>query len=372
MEGIMNVMMAENEVLFEENQGTGWIILNRPKALNALSLQMVKDIYKQLRVWAHNESISLVCIKSQSEKAFCSGGDVRAIYESVKLNPDSMVPKEYFITEYKMDLLIHEYKKPVLVFMDGIVMGGGVGLSVGARFRIITERTKWAMPEMNIGFFPDVGANYFLNQMPGRIGLYLALTAKIIMKGDILSTTMADYYLDSSRLMEVEAFIKSHVWKPENIEREMAEFLKSVCVRPHELPHNLNVEKINQYFQYETIEQIINSLDEGASNGDEWALETKKTLLKKSPTSLKVTIELMNRGKGKKLRESFAMDTEVALNFLHTKDFFEGVRAVLVDKNHMPKWNPDSFNEISDESINQFFQADWKNESNPFNSPNDN
>jgi hypothetical protein len=132
------------------------------------------------------------------------------------------------------------------------------------------------------------------------------------------------------------------------------------------------VEKINQYFQYETIEQIIYSLDEGASNGDEWALETKKTLLKKSPTSLKVTIELMKRGKGKKLRESFAMDTEVALNFLHTKDFFEGVRAVLVDKNHMPKWNPDSFNEISDESINQFFQVDWKNESNPFNSPNDN
>lgn len=365
-------MMVENEVLFEENQGTGWIILNRPKALNALSLRMVKDIYKQLRVWAHNESISLVCIKSQSEKAFCSGGDVRAIYESVKLNPDSTVPKEYFITEYKMDLLIHEYKKPVLVFMDGIVMGGGVGLSVGARFRIITEKTKWAMPEMNIGFFPDVGANYFLNQMPGRIGLYLALTAKIIMKEDILSTDMADYYLDSSRLMEVEAFIKSHVWKPDNIEREMAEFLKSICVRPHELPHNLNVEKINQYFQYDTIEQIIYSLGEGASNGDEWALETKKTLLKKSPTSLKVTIELMKRGKGKKLRESFAMDTEVALNFLHTKDFFEGVRAVLVDKNQMPKWNPDSFNEISDESINQFFQADWKNESNPFNSPNDN
>lgn len=364
-------MMAENDVLFEENQGAGWVILNRPKALNALSLQMVKDIYNQLMVWAHNENISLVCIKSKSEKSFCSGGDVRAIYESVKLNSDMIVPKEYFTTEYKMDLLIHEYNKPVLVFMDGIVMGGGVGLSVGARFRIITERTKWAMPEMNIGFFPDVGANYFLNQMPGRIGLYLALTAKIIMKGDILSTNMADYYLDSSRWIEVEEFIKAHTWRPENVENEMVEFLESICVRSDQLPHDLNVEKINHYFQYETIEQIIHSLDAAASNGDDWASETKNTLLKKSPTSLKVTLELMKRGKGKTLRESFAMDTEVALNFLHTEDFFEGVRAVLVDKNHMPKWKPASFSDISEEYINQFFQVDWKNGCNPFNCHND-
>ncbi len=371
MEGIVHIMMTENDVWFEENQGTGWIILNRPKALNALSLRMVKDIYKQLRVWAHNESIALVCIKSQSEKAFCSGGDVRAVYESVKLHSDRTVPKEYFITEYKMDLLIHEYNKPILVFMDGIVMGGGVGLSVGARFRIITEKTKWAMPEMNIGFFPDVGANYFLNQMPGRIGLYLALTAKIIMKGDIISTNMADYYLESSRWIEVEEFIKAHTWTSENVENELVKCLESICIRSDQLPHDLNVEKINHYFQYETIEQIIHSLDVAASNGDDWASETKNTLLKKSPTSLKVTLELMKRGKGKTLRESFAMDTEVALNFLHTEDFFEGVRAVLVDKNHMPKWKPASFSEISNENISQFFQVDWKNGCNPFNSHND-
>ncbi|MBU8879780.1 enoyl-CoA hydratase/isomerase family protein [Bacillus sp. FJAT-29790] len=355
MKGRKSLMITENEVLFEEHQGTGWVILNRPKALNALSLQMVTDIYHQLKEWSTNDDVSLVCIKSQSEKAFCAGGDVRAICETAKMNPSSMIPKEYFATEYKMDLLIHEYPKPVLAFMDGIVMGGGVGLSVGAQFRIITEKTKWAMPEMNIGFFPDVGANYFLNQMPGKIGIYLALTSNVIKGGDILYTNAADYYMESSKLCELENFIKNNVWKKETASERLKQYLEPICLKVDTLLRNLDEKKINQHFKFETVEQIIESLEESASTGDEWAEKTRNTLLSKSPTSLKVTLELMRRGKEKTLKESFEMDVHVALNFLHTPDFFEGVRAVLVDKDHSPKWQPDSLDGVSETYIQEFF-----------------
>lgn len=351
-------MEKDKDILFEEHSGTGWVILNRPKALNALSLQMVASIYHQLREWSDNDQIALICIKSENEKAFCSGGDIRAIYDLAKTNKSSTCAKNYFTTEYKMDLLIHTYKKPIIVLIDGIVMGGGVGLSAGANFRIITERTKWAMPEMNIGFFPDVGANYFLNQMPGKIGTYLALTAKVLTKGDILYVDAANYYLERTDLNKVESFIKDNKWKIESAEKKLYKYLETTCLKKEDLPITLDENKINLHFEYETMEQIFESLDKSIREGDIWAKETKEALLQKSPTSLKVTLELMLRGKKNKLRESLEMDVVVAQNFLHINDFLEGVRAVLVDKDHSPKWNPSSLNEVSNEYVRSFFQYD--------------
>ncbi|MBS4191679.1 enoyl-CoA hydratase/isomerase family protein [Bacillus sp. FJAT-49705] len=345
----------DKDVIFQEHSGTGWVILNRPRALNALSLQMVTDIYNKLKEWSENESIALVCIKSQIEKAFCSGGDIRSICEMAKINKSSTFFKEYFSTEYKMDLLVHEYPKPILAFMEGVVMGGGVGLSIGAKFRIMTERTKWAMPEMNIGFFPDVGASYFLNQMPGKVGTYLALTAKVLTAGDILYTNAANYYLMSSDLHKVEDFIRSFSWRKGTVEEPLTSFLESICMKQEQVSISLDEKRINQHFQYKSMEEIIESLDEATENGDKWAEETRSLLLQKSPTSLKVTLELMQRGIEYTLEESYETDVILAQNFLHTNDFHEGVRAVLVDKDHSPKWNPDSLNNVSNEYVNSFF-----------------
>ena len=346
--------MFDQEVIFKVERKTGWIILNRSKALNALSLNMVKKIREQLHIWAKDESIVLICIKSNIEKAFCSGGDVRSIHDHKNNN---LLPfaKDFFSIEYDMDLLIHEYSKPILAYMNGIVMGGGVGISAGSNFRIVTENTKWAMPEMNIGFFPDVGASYFLNQMPGYIGTYLALTAKTIKADDLLHVGAADYYLKSTKWTELEAWINEQNWESKTVFITLQEKLKTVCSNQDVLEPVLNEGKINRHFQWETLEEIVDSLQENEQQGDIWAKNIKEEMLLKSPTSLKVTLEHLRRTKWKTKKECFQMDEVLAMKFMGTSDFFEGVRAVLVDKDQNPTWNPPTIDKVSSSFVEQFF-----------------
>jgi enoyl-CoA hydratase/carnithine racemase len=339
----------------ESRNGVGWIKLNRPNALNSLNTEMVAAMHQQLQEWKEEEQVALICVYGEGEKGLCAGGDMRAFYE-VKEKGAQAYARQFFSTEYPLDYDIHHYPKPVVVYMNGIVMGGGVGLSIGASHRLVTETTKWAMPEMNIGFFPDVGASFFLNQMPGYIGSYLALTASVIKAEDALYAGAADYYIQSKDWNVLKQALEEKTWSPDSAKQELEELLKPFCISsaPSSMLF-LQHERIHQHFQHQTIEEIVLSLKEASEQGDKWAEETRTTLLSKSPTSLKVTLRQLQEGRRKSLQECFDMEMNLAMNFMKCHDFYEGVRSVLVDKDRSPKWSPASLEEVTDEQVAAFF-----------------
>ncbi|WP_209121348.1 enoyl-CoA hydratase/isomerase family protein [Alkalihalobacillus sp. BA299] len=348
--------MNEASVLFEVENKVGWIRLNRPKVINSLNAEMVEILNRQLQEWKDDPTVYLVCISGEGTKGLCAGGDMRTLYDLRDSNVLDMA-RNFFSTEYAMDLLIHRYPKPVLVNMDGIVMGGGVGLSVGASHRIVTEKTKWAMPEMNIGFFPDVGASYFLNQMPGYTGRYLALTAGIIKASDVLYAGTADYYMNSEDLLQLKMDLLNTNWSETSVDEQLLVLLKKYSQPLNVSTSNLatSQEKINQHFSFNTMEEIVSSLQIEANNGDEWAKDTLNILLSKSPTSLKVTLRQLMQGEKQSLVDCFKMEFVLGMNFMSLHDFYEGVRAVLVDKDRSPNWQPSKINDVSEETVLAFF-----------------
>lgn len=350
-------MDARESVVAELQNGIGWIKLNRPRALNSLNVDMVDTMNEQLKKWKLDDTVSLVCIYGEGEKGLCAGGDMRTLYD-LKDKGIEAYANQFFSIEYELDYEIHHYPKPVVVFMDGIVMGGGVGLSIGASHRIVTESSKWAMPEMNIGFFPDVGASYFLNQMPGFVGKYLALTANILQASDVLYIEAADYFIESKDWPKLKEEMMGKRWMTDSVEMELEQLLESFQ-RSVTLSSSISSvqDKIDHHFRFETVEEIISSLQESANQGDEWAGSTMRTLLSKSPTSLKVTLRQIQKGKGQSLRSCFDMERNLALNFMKCHDFYEGVRSVLVDKDRNPKWSPSKLDEVTERQVALFFKT---------------
>lgn len=348
--------MSQDCVLTDVKNRVGWISLNRPKALNSLNVEMVKIIFRQLQKWKNDEDVSLVCITGEGTKGLCAGGDMKALYELRDKNVQQ-VALEFFSIEYQMDLLIYQYPKPVLVLMDGIVMGGGVGISAGCSHRIVTENTKWSMPEMNIGFFPDVGASYFLGKMPGQSGRYLALTSAIIKAEDVLYTGGADYLVTSSNFPKLKEDILNHHWKQSTVGAELNGLIQQYTeASAAEAPLQIHQEKINKHFGFDTVEQILASLEK--SEG-QWEAETRKILLEKSPLSLKVTHSQLQKGKTMSLADCFKMEMALSMNFMENEDFYEGVRSVLVDKDRSPKWKYNVLEQIPEEQVARFFT--WQN-----------
>jgi enoyl-CoA hydratase len=353
--------VTQPSVLIGEINGVGWIKLNRPKVINSLNVEMVKLIYQQLQQWKDDKEVYLVCISGEGKKGLCAGGDMRTLYDLKESNVKE-VAFDFFSTEYQMNITIHRYPKPVLVYMDGIVMGGGVGISIGGTHRIVTENTKWSMPEMNIGFYPDVGASYFLNKMPGCIGRYLALTSEIINASDAIYAGVADFYIDSKNWGELEYEILRKTWSSKSVQSELSKLIKkfSKPVNP-ELSYLAEVEeKINKHFAFDSLEEILSSLKNATNNGDKWAEKTIRTLLSKSPISLKVTLHQLKEGKTKSLVDCFKMELALSMNFMDNPDFYEGVRSVLVDKDRSPNWKYHRIEDISEESILNFFK--WNEE----------
>lgn len=350
-------MDARESVVAELQNGIGWIKLNRPRALNSLNVDMVDTMNEQLKKWKLDDTVSLVCIYGEGEKGLCAGGDMRTLYD-LKDKGIEAYANQFFSIEYELNYEIHHYPKPVVVFMDGIVMGGGVGLSIGGSHRIVTESSKWAMPEMNIGFFPDVGASYFLNQMPGFVGKYLALTANILQASDVLYIEAADYFIESKDWPKLKEELMGKRWMTDSVEMELEQLLESFQ-RPVTLSSSMSSvqDKIDHHFRFETVEEIISSLQESANQGDEWAGSTMRTLLSKSPTSLKVTLRQIQKGKGQSLRSCFDMERNLALNFMKCHDFYEGVRSVLVDKDRNPKWSPSKLDEVTERQVALFFKT---------------
>ncbi|MFJ7972386.1 enoyl-CoA hydratase/isomerase family protein [Psychrobacillus sp. NPDC096389] len=344
-----------NEVLFSINDnGVATITLNRPKALNSLSFEMVKELKAKLEEWQADDNICLVILNGAGEKGFCAGGDIKALYQSNASDAAYQDAKQFFKIEYEVDRLIYTFPKPIIACLDGIVMGGGVGLSYGASHKIVTERTKWAMPEMNIAFFPDVGAAYFLNKAPGYLGRYLALTASVITAPDILYIKAADIYMTHEALGEFIMTVNETNWHERSIENTLQDLIESYASSSNEDSKlQKREESINEHFSFETIEGIISSLK---GKDDTFAEETKKTLLSKSPFSLKITLKQLIDGENKTIEECLATDLTLATNFMKHHDFFEGVRTVLIDKGQTPQYRYKVFADVSEKVVNDFFK----------------
>lgn len=344
-----------NEVLFSINDnGVATISLNRPKALNSLSYEMVKELRRKLEEWQTDENIYVVILKGEGEKGFCAGGDIKALYQSNSSEAALQEAKQFFKIEYEVDRLVNSFLKPIIACLDGIVMGGGVGLSYGASHKIVTERTKWAMPEMNIAFFPDVGAAYFLNKAPGYLGRYLALTASVITAADILYIKAADIYMSQDALGELILAVNETNWHGRSIENTLQDLIENYATSPNEESELQNREEsINEHFAFDSIEGIISSLE---GTDDAFAEETKKALLSKSPFSLKITLKQLIDGQNKTIEECLATDLTLATNFLKHHDFFEGVRTVLIDKGQMPQYTYKKFTDVSEKAVNDFFK----------------
>jgi 3-hydroxyisobutyryl-CoA hydrolase len=341
-----------NEVIFTEINTAGVITLNRPPSLNALNLSMAKKIYSRLKEWNDSSSISHVIIEGAGGKAFCAGGDIVAVSKAGKAG--DLLAQNFFREEYRLNHLIGDLKKPYIALLDGFTMGGGVGLSVHGSHRVGSEKCVFAMPETGIGLFPDVGGGYFLPKLRGQLGLYVALVGIRLHGADVLSAGVATHFVESakhSELKEVLAHEKNLVH--EDVNRILKQFCPEKPLPEFSLSRYL--EAIDRHFRFNHMEDIIHSLEKDNSD---WCRAQIATLRKMSPTSLKITLKQLRESVAKRMNmtEVLTMEYRMSQRCMATNhDFHEGVRALLVDKDKSPKWNPPTLEEVSEELVDSHF-----------------
>jgi enoyl-CoA hydratase/carnithine racemase len=357
------------EVLAEVRGSVGFITLNRPKALNALSLEMIRALTGLLLAWREDAAVQAVAIRGSDKHGvfggFCAGGDIR-FFHAAALAGDPRL-EDFFTEEYALNHLIHGYPKPYIAFMDGIVMGGGMGISQGAKLRLVTERSKLAMPETNIGLFPDVGGGYFLSRCPGRVGEWLALTGDVIGGTDAIAFGLADVFTTSDRLAGAwEALATLDFGRPSALEAWQA----AHTGQPGEPVVKTRVE-IDLFFGLESVKAIIQAL-EGATAGSPWAAHTATALRKRSPLMLHVVLEQIRRARQTKLSlaDDLRMERDLVRHCFHLRagrasETVEGVRALAVDKDHSPKWNPPRIEDVTPEMVVPFFASPWPAHAHP-------
>ncbi|XP_056145679.1 3-hydroxyisobutyryl-CoA hydrolase, mitochondrial [Lampris incognitus] len=354
IQGHMMSSQAGPEVLLEQVGNAGVITLNRPKALNALNLSMIRHIYPQLKKWETDNQTEIVIIKGAGGKAFCAGGDIRAVTEAGKVGDP--LAQDFFHEEYILNNAIGTYKKPYIALIDGITMGGGVGLSVHGRFRVATEKTLFAMPETAIGLFPDVGGGYFLPRLQGKLGLFLALTGFRLKGRDVQRAGVASHFVESQKISALENELV-------NLKAPSAEALSRV-LESYQKQSSLDAEKpfvldqhiadIDRLFTSNSVEGILHNLKTDASS---FAKKQAEILLKMSPMSLKITHKQLEKGASLSLQDVLVMEYRLSQACMRGCDFYEGVRAVLIDKDQSPKWNPSSIEEVSEQSVNDCFSS---------------
>ncbi len=335
------------EVLVERRGAAGCLTLNRPQALNAITLTMVRIIQKALDDWRDDPAVTRIVLTGAGGKAFCAGGDIRALYEQGKAGQQAEA-LIFWKEEYLLNIAISHYPKPYISLLDGIVMGGGVGISVHGSHRVAGEGYVFAMPEVSIGFFPDVGATYFLPRMPGETGTYTALTGNRLRQGDALATGLATHAVASSRM----AALAEALCEERPVDDILADFAMTPAPESGLMGHRGS---INRCFAFDTVENILASLDRDARALDSWSEATAKTIRSKSPTSLKLALEQVRRGKGLTLEEAMRLEWRIVSRICHGHDFYEGVRAVIVDKDNAPRWNPLELSAILPRHIDAFF-----------------
>jgi enoyl-CoA hydratase len=338
-------MHATTDILCERRGKSGHITLNRPKALNALTLPMIRVLDPQLRDWAEDPEIETIVLTGAGEKAFCAGGDVRAVYEAGKeINgADKSLTRDFFFEEYRLNRLIHRYKKPYVSLIDGICMGGGMGLSVNAPIRVVTERAMMAMPETGIGLFPDVGGSHFLSRCPGQLGAYLALTGTRLKAADMMYTGLATHFVHAAQLPALQSALET-----EAVGAALQRFTENAGARPMAADR----ERIDRCFGASTVEEILEAL---TADGSDWAQKTRATLLTKSPTSMKISLRAVRDGAKRSIEDCLRMEFRMVQGCMRNHDFFEGIRALLVDKDNAPKWQPATLAEVTPAMVDSYF-----------------
>jgi len=351
-------MSSSNEeppsVVFGSRYGIRTIELNRPKKLNSLNGEMIDQIVPRLVQWQQSDMANMVLMKGAGDKAFCAGGDVAALAKHNQ-EPDGQEKSvDYFRKEYQLDHLIATYQKPYIAFMDGITMGGGVGLSIHAPIRIATERTVFAMPETTIGFFPDVGASFFLPRMNGSVGTYLALTSERLRGPDVFYSGIATHYMHSTSLKPLEHRLAELGFadneQPDERLRVISDAIEEFCTGlPHDQPMLLQGElrnAIDRCFCHNTVEEIMAALQKEEGITKEWATATLETLHKRSPLSVYVTLRQMRTSRNWSIAETFQKEHAMAIEFMKNSDFTEGVTALLVRKD-APKWSIPTLEDVA-------------------------
>lgn len=345
---------SEAPVLVEVRNRVGYLTLNRPAGLNAVTLPMVRILQRQLRDWADDPEIVAVVLRAAGEKAFCAGGDIRMLYDSHQ-NGDNL-RWDFFEEEYALDQYIHAYAKPLLALMNGYVLGGGMGLVQGASLRVISERTRMGMPEVGIGYFPDVGGSYFLPRLPGNLGIYMGVTGNHVDAADALYAGLADHCLPHERFAEFQQRLDQQDWHApagETLTRLLTSM--AACDLPQASFKTL-APAIEEHFGHADIPAIRASLAaEQRPEYRDWAVETLKTLDSRSPLAVSVTLELLRRGRELSLAECFAQELHLDRQWFEHGDIIEGVRALIVDKDRNPRWNPPTLAEVTPQRIAAFF-----------------
>jgi enoyl-CoA hydratase/carnithine racemase len=343
------------------NNHIGIISLNRPKALNSLSLDMIRAITQTLLLWKDDSDITSVMIQSANEKGFCAGGDIRFFYTAGQASPQhgSALLEDFFTEEYMMNHLIHHYPKPYIAVMNGIVMGGGMGLAQGntaSCMRIVTDRTRMAMPEVNIGIFPDVGGSYFLSRTPGEIGTYLGVTGDTIGAADALYAGLADVFIPSAEMPALRKILSSSTF--EDIHAAIREFAAPFTAQIESVESTLAVERdtIDRHFSCTSVPDIIKSLEHDTSLFARNALALMRT---RSPLMISVTLEQIRRGASMGIADCLRMERSMIRHCFERGEAFEGIRAVVIDKDNAPKWMPASLDDVTPEMVSEFFKPAW-------------
>ena len=336
--------MTESVIARAEGR-TGRISLNRPKAINALDLDMVRAITAALQAWQQDPAVKLILIDHAEGRGFCAGGDVVTIAKSAQGHGEA--GRAFFLDEYRMNHLMYTYPKRGVVFMDGITMGGGVGISCPCKYRIATERTVFAMPETSIGLFPDVGGGRYLSRLRGRIAQFLALTGARLDGAECMALGLATHYIPSERLEAVKAQL---VEVPEHVEA----ILRKASVEPPPARIVQNYAIIDRCFASDRYEYILAALE---ADGSDWAQKELATLRKKSPTACKVSLRLLVESPLQfHFLDEMRLEYGIVVRMFRHPDFMEGVRALLIDKDNAPRWNPATPEGVTDEMIDRIFE----------------
>jgi enoyl-CoA hydratase/carnithine racemase len=363
----------------------GLITLNRPKALNALSLAMVRELTHVLQMWQSDPNVWAVAIRGSNKEgpfgAFCAGGDIRYFHQAA-LSGDASL-EDFFTEEYSLNHLIQNYPKPYIAFMDGIVMGGGMGVSQGAALRIVTERTQMAMPETHIGLFPDVGGGYFLSRCPGALGEYLALTGQVLRGGEALTVGLADVCTSSAELPALWHTLSERQWPDASaMLRWLREQTQATTQAALAHPAAWTDPSLQEVFSLPTVREMVQALHvqtqkeqaKAQSESSTWASQTLEALRHRSPLMLHVTLELVRRGRHMTLAEDLRLERDLVRHCFNTdhlarrgvgSETVEGIRALAVDKDRQPKWQPSRLEEVTPEMVLPFFESPWPRSAHP-------
>ena len=345
----MDMPVTAQDVLTTKEGLAGRLRLNRPKALHSLNRQMVRDMASALIEWRDDPDVRIILIDHAEGRGFCAGGDVVGISQDVEGH--EAAARAFFFDEYRLNHLEYTYAKPGVAFMDGVTMGGGVGIALPCRYRVTTERTVLAMPETTIGIFPDVGGGRYLSRLRGRLAQFLALTGARLDGAECLRLRLATHYLPSERLEEAKERIIAQPFRTQAVLDELSD---------DHIPEARimgNLQKIDRYFASDRLEEILDALDAGAKEGDEWAATEAATIRTKSPIACKVSLKLLQESPYQlHFVDEMRMEYGIMVRLIHHPDFKEGVRALLIDKDNAPHWRPTNPAVISDLEVEDFFE----------------